>query len=163
MHIFIKNKLLIYGNYKVKCAIGKRGINKKRKEGDLITPKGSFNIKKVLYRKDRLKGLKTKLKKIVIDKNFGWCDDPKSKKYNQLIKYPFNYSSERLYRNDGIYDIILVLSYNMNPIRKNIGSAIFLHVAQKNYSHTKGCIAVKKKELKKLIQLINKKTKVKIV
>ena len=127
----IKNKLLIYGNYKVKCAIGKRGINKKRKEGDLITPKGSFNIKKVLYRKDRVKGLKTKLKKIVIDKNFGWCDDPKSKKYNQLIKYPFNYSYEKLYRKDGIYDIILVLSYNMNPIRKNIGSAIFLHVAQK--------------------------------
>ena len=163
MHILIKNKLLIYGNYKVKCAIGKRGINKKRKEGDLITPIGNFNIKKVFYRKDRLKSLKTKLKKTIIDKNFGWCDDPKSKKYNQLIKYPFNYSSERLYRKDRIYDIILVLSYNMNPIKKNLGSAIFLHVAKKNYNHTKGCIAVKKKDLRKLIQLVNKNTRVKIV
>ena len=86
MHILIKNKFLIYGNYKVKCAIGKRGISKKRKEGDLITPKGNYSIKKLFYRKDRVKRLKTKLKKNIINKNYGWCDDSKSKKYNQLIR-----------------------------------------------------------------------------
>ena len=162
MHILIKNKFLTYGNYKVKCAIGKRGISKKRKEGDLITPKGIYNIKKLFYRKDRVKSLKTKLKKYIIDKNFGWCDDPKSKKYNQFIRHPFNYSYEKLYRKDRLYDIILVLSYNMNPVRKNMGSAIFLHITKNNYSHTKGCIAIKKRELRKLIQRINKNTKVKI-
>ena len=162
MHILIKNKFLIYGNYKVKCAIGKRGIRKKRKEGDLITPKGNYSIKKLFYRKDRVNKLKTKLKKNIINKNFGWCDDPKSRKYNQLIKYPFNYSYEKLYRKDRIYDIILVLDYNINPIKKNIGSAIFIHVAKNNYMRTKGCVAIKKNSLRKLIQLINKNTKVKI-
>jgi L,D-peptidoglycan transpeptidase YkuD (ErfK/YbiS/YcfS/YnhG family) len=162
MHILIKNKFLIYGNYKVKCAIGKRGISKKRKEGDLITPKGNYSIKKLFYRKDRVKSLKTKLKKNIINKNYGWCDDPKSKKYNQLIRYPFNYSCEKLYREDRIYDIILVLDYNINPIKKNMGSAIFIHVAKNNYNRTKGCVAIKKKSLRKLVQLINKNTKVKI-
>ena len=162
MHILIKNKSLIYKKYKVKCAIGKRGIDKKKREGDLITPKGNFNIKNVFYRKDRIKNLRTKLKKIIINKNLGWCDDPKSKNYNKLIKYPFNYSSEKLYRKDKIYDIILVLNYNMNPIKKNRGSAIFIHITKNNYSHTKGCVAIKKIQLKKLVNLINKNTKVKI-
>jgi len=162
MHILIKNKFLIYGNYKVKCAIGKRGISKKRKEGDLITPKGNYSIKKLFYRKDRVKCLKTKLKKNIINKNYGWCDDSKSKKYNQLIRCPFNYSYEKLYRKDRIYDIILVLDYNINPIKKNIGSAIFIHVAKNDYSRTKGCVAIKKNSLRKLVQLINKNTKVKI-
>ena len=162
MHILIKNKFLIYGNYKVKCAIGKRGISKKRKEGDLITPKGNYSIKKLFYRKDRVKSLKTKLKKNIINKNYGWCDDSKSKKYNQLIKYPFNYSYEKLYRKDRIYDIILVLDYNINPIKKEMGSAIFIHVAKNNYSRTKGCVAIKKNSLRKLVRLINKNTKVKI-
>ena len=92
----------------------------------------------------------------------GWCDDPKSKKYNQLIRYPFKYSSEKLYRSDNMYDIIVVLNFNMDPIRKNRGSAIFLHVAKNNFSKTKGCIALKKIDLKKLVAKINKKTVIRI-
>ena len=92
MHILIKNKKLFYNDYKVKCALGKRGIGKKRKEGDLITPKGSYKVLKIFYRKDRLKNLKTILKKIAIKKNMGWCNDSKSKSYNKLIRFPFNYS-----------------------------------------------------------------------
>ena len=92
----------------------------------------------------------------------GWCDDSKSKKYNQLIKYPFNLSSEKLFRKDNIYDIILILNYNMNPIQKKRGSAIFIHVARKNYKKTKGCVAVKKKELINLISKIKRKTVVNI-
>ena len=76
------------------------------------------------------------IKKIPIKKNMGWCDDPKSRKYNKLIKTPFNYSHEKLFRNDITYDIILVLNFNMNPIRKNKRSAIFIHVAKKNYRKT---------------------------
>lgn len=162
MHILIKNKYLILKDYRIKCAVGKRGIGIKKKEGDLITPKGDYKIKFILYRKDRVKNLKTNIKKIVINKKYGWCDDPKSKKYNQFIRHPFNYSYEKLYRKDRLYDIILVLSYNMNPVRKNMGSAIFLHITKNNYSHTKGCIAIRKRELRKLIQRINKNTKVKI-
>ena len=92
----------------------------------------------------------------------GWCDDPRSRKYNKLIKLPFNYSHEKLYKKENIYDIILVLNYNMNPYKKKKGSAIFIHVASKSYEKTKGCIAIKKTELLKIIKKIKKDTKVKI-
>ena len=162
MHILIKNKKLSIDSYKVKCAIGKRGIKIKKREGDLITPKGIFKIKYILYRKDRISNFKSKIKKIIIHKNLGWCDDPKSKEYNKLIKFPFSYSAEKLYKKDNIYDIVIVLNYNMNPIKINKGSAIFIHVAKKNYKNTEGCIAVKKKDLIKIIKLINSKTIIKI-
>ena len=162
MHIFIKNKKLFIGHYKVKCAIGKRGIGVKKKEGDQITPKGQFKIKSILYRKDRISNLKSKISKIPIKNNMGWCDDSQSKQYNRLIKYPFAYSAEKLYRADNIYDIILVLNYNTNPIRKNKGSAIFIHIAKKNYKSTAGCIAISKKNLREVIKNINKKTTVNI-
>ena len=153
MHILINKKYLTFKNYKAKCAIGKRGIGIKRKEGDLITPKGKYSIKYILYRKDRIKKIQSKLKKIPITKSIGWCDDPKSKDYNKLIKLPTNYKYEELYRKENIYDLILVLNFNMRPIVKKKGSAIFIHIAKKNYFPTKGCIALVKKDL---IYLISK-------
>ena len=162
MHILINKKYLKYNQYKVKCAIGKRGIGQKKKEGDLITPIGQYKIRYILYRKDRIKKIQSKLKKIVIKKSMGWCDDTKSKKYNKLINLPFNYKYERLFRSENIYDIILVLNYNMSPIIKNKGSAIFIHVAKKNYKKTQGCVAVKKSDLLKILKEIKINTKVKI-
>ena len=163
MHIKINKKYLTYGENKVKCAIGKRGINFKRKEGDLITPRGTFKVINIFFRKDRIKDLKTKIKKIPIHKGIGWCDDPLSNKYNKLIRYPFKHNSEKLFRSDNIYDIILVLNYNMKPTIKNKGSAIFIHVAKKNFTPTKGCVAIVKTELKKLSTLVTKKTIVNII
>ena len=162
MHIKINKNYLTYNNYKVKCAVGKKGIGHKKSEGDRITPKGQYKIKFILYRKDRIKKISTKLKKVQINKNLGWCDDPKSKQYNKLVKLPFNFSHERLYKKENSYDVILVLDYNMNPILKNKGSAIFIHVARKNFAPTHGCIAINKYEIKKLIKEVDCKTKVKI-
>ncbi len=162
MHILIDKKFLTYNNYKAKCAVGKRGINFKRKEGDLITPKGKYKIKFILYRKDRVRKIQSKIKKIAIVKNMGWCDDPRSKNYNKLIKLPTEYSCEKLYKKENIYDIILVLNYNMNPIIKNKGSAIFIHVAKKNFKKTEGCIAIKKNYLIKIIKELKVNTQVKI-
>ena len=147
MHILINNKHLIYNNYKAKCSIGKRGIGYKKKEGDLITPKGRYRIKYILYRKDKVKRIQTKIKKIIIKKNMAWCDDPNSKHYNKLIKLPSTFSYEKLYRSDNVYDIILVLNYNMKPIIKHKGSAIFIHVSKSNYKKTEGCVALKKTHL----------------
>ena len=93
----------------------------------------------------------------------GWCDDPESKKYNQLIKLPFKFNFEKLYRNDDIYDIIFILNFNTNPVKKNKGSAIFIHIAKKNYLPTKGCIAIKRNDIKKLAREIDRKTLVKIL
>ena len=93
----------------------------------------------------------------------GWCNDTNSKYYNKFVKYPFSFKSENLYRKDNIYDIILVLNYNMNPTRKKKGSAIFLHVSKNNYSDTEGCVAIRKRDLRKLLKKITKTTKVKII
>ena len=92
----------------------------------------------------------------------GWCDDPLSKNYNKLVKLPSKFSYEKLYKKRNIYDVILVLNYNMKPVIKNRGSAIFIHVATRNYRKTEGCIALKKKDLLETIKKIKKNTKVKI-
>ena len=92
----------------------------------------------------------------------GWCDDPSSKKYNQLVYLPFDYNHEKLFIKKNIYDIVLVLNYNMSPIKKNKGSAIFIHVANKDYKKTRGCVAVKKISLLKIIKNLKTITKVKI-
>ena len=89
-------------------------------------------------------------------------DSPKSKSYNKLVTLPFKYSFEKLYKINNTYDIILVLNFNLNPIRKNKGSAIFIHIAKKNYKRTAGCIGISKRDLKKIVRKINKKTIVKI-
>ena len=162
MHILINKKNLIYNNYKVKCALGKRGIGNKKKEGDLITPKGQYKIKYVLYRKDRLLKIQTKLKTIEIKKKLGWCNDPRSKNYNKIIHLPSKYSFEKLFKLNNIYDVILVLNYNMSPIKKNKGSAIFIHISKKNYKKTEGCVAIKKKHILHLAKKINANTKVTI-
>ena len=160
MIIINKSGYLKYKDLKFKCALGKSGIGNKKIEGDNITPKGNFKIIKIYYRKDRLKKLSSKFTLTEITKDMGWCDDPKSKKYNQLIKLPTKYSHEILYRRDNIYDLILVLNYNMKPTIKNKGSAIFIHVAKKNYKKTAGCIALRKVDLICLIKEINKNTRV---
>ena len=96
MNIILKNKFLYFQNYKLRCAIGKNGISYKKKEGDNKTPKGKFKFKYILYRKDRVPNLKTNLKKIIIRKKMGWCDDPNSKYYNQMVGLPFKGSAEKL-------------------------------------------------------------------
>ena len=162
MNIKIKKHLLLYKGYKLKCAIGKSGIVNTKKEGDLATPKGTFKLGDLYYRKDRNKSLKCKIKKIIIKKNMGWCDDSRSTKYNQKINFPFQYGAEKLYRKDKIYDLFINIKYNTNPIIKKKGSVIFLHIANNKYKPTKGCIAVSKKDFLTLLPLINKKTKISI-
>ena len=160
MHIIIKNKKLFFNHYKIKCSIGKRGIGIKKREGDQLTPKGKFKIIGIMYRKDRVPQLKSKIKKLTIQKNMGWCDDPRSKSYNKLIKFPFKHRAEKLYRRDNIYDIILVLNFNINPTVKGKGSAIFIHVAKKKYKRTLGCVAISKISLKKIVKNINISTNI---
>ena len=95
MHIKLINKNLYLNDYKLKCAVGKRGITSKKREGDKKTPKGSFKFVSLFYRKDRIKKIKSNLKKYVIKKNMGWCDDPYSKYYNKLIRFPFKFGAEK--------------------------------------------------------------------
>ena len=162
MIIINKSGYLKYKDLKFKCALGKAGIGKKKREGDNITPTGTFKIVKIYYRSDRVKKIASKFRQIEITKNMGWCDDPNSKNYNQLINLPSRYGHEKLFKKNNIYDIIVVLDYNMKPVVKNKGSAIFIHVAKKKYQPTQGCIALKKNNLLKLLSKISKNIKIKI-
>jgi L,D-peptidoglycan transpeptidase YkuD (ErfK/YbiS/YcfS/YnhG family) len=160
MIIINKSGYLKYKNLKFRCSLGKAGIGKKEKEGDKITPKGTYKIVKIYYRNDRVKKIFSDFKIFKIKKNMGWCDDPKNKQYNRLVKLPSKYGYEELHRKDNIYDLVLVLNYNMKPIIKNKGSAIFMHIANKNYKKTAGCIGLKKSHLINIIKKIKKNTKV---
>jgi len=161
--IIVTNKVLKYKNFLYKCAIGKNGITNSKIEGDKCTPSGIYSIEKIYYREDRLSMPKLDFQSIPINKNSGWCDDIRSTYYNKFIKFPFSYSAEFLYREDDIYNIICIISYNTNPIIKNKGSAIFLHVANIDYSGTAGCLALKQDDLIELLQNIHLDTKINIV
>ena len=162
MIIVNKNGTLIHNKKRYKCALGKNGIAKRKKEGDKKTPSGLFSLGKVYYRKDKIRNLKTNLKKIVIKKKMAWCDDPNNKFYNKLT-FTNDKSKEKLYRKDNLYNIIVVINYNIKPIIKNKGSAIFIHLARKNYSGTMGCIGLKKKDLLDILKTVKKRTKIKII
>ena len=162
MHIKLINKTLYFDKYKVKCAIGKRGITSKKREGDEKTPRGRLKFLSMFYRKDRVKKIRVKIKKYCIKKNMGWCDDYKSDHYNKLIQFPFKYSAEKLYLKKNIYNIILILDFNMNPIIKKKGSAIFMHISNKKYSPTKGCVAISLKDMRLLLKKITNRSKITI-
>tara|TARA_A100001011_G_scaffold316078_1_gene334957 strand:- start:1602 stop:2093 length:492 start_codon:yes stop_codon:yes gene_type:complete len=162
MLLKLKNKdTLTIDDFKFKCCIGKKGTKKLKYEGDLSTPKGEFSFGNVYYRPDRIRRPETKLKTFKITKNMGWCDDPMDKSYNQQIKIPAEKNYEKLFRIDHIYDLLIVINYNIQPTKPYKGSAIFLHLTS-NYKKTMGCIAVKKDDLYIILKLLNKNSKIKI-
>ena len=163
MKLVVKNGFLVSQDQKFKCSIGCNGLSKNKIEGDGCTPVGNFKINKILYRPDKINNYKFNLDSEIIEKKDGWCDDVNSDLYNQKIVFPFKMSAENLYRDDDLYDIVCIIDYNLKPIIKGRGSAIFLHVASDNYSPTQGCIAVKKDELIKIAVNLEKKSSIEIV
>ena len=161
--IIVTNKVLKYKNFLYKCAIGKNGITNSKIEGDKCTPSGIYSIDKIYYREDRLSLPKLDFQTIPINKNFGWCDDIHSSYYNEFIKFPFSHSAEILYREDNIYNIICIINYNTNPVIKKRGSAIFLHIANTDYSGTAGCLALKQDDLIELLQNMDINTKINVL
>ena len=163
MTIILKDKAtLIFDDFIFRCAIGVKGITKKKVEGDKKTPIGTFSLGNLYYRKDRNIKPLTKLKCIPIKNNMGWCDDVNSKKYyNKLIKINKKIRYEKLFRKDNKYDFIIPINYNSKKPKIAKGSAIFIHLT-KNFKPTSGCVALQKKDFLILAKLINKKTKIKI-
>jgi len=152
----LRSGFLTFYKNKFKCSFGKNGFTKNKREGDRKTPIGNFKIVKCYYRSDKIQKPLTKIKCIKITKDLGWCDDPRSRHYNKVVTLPFKFSYEKLYRSDYQYDLVLVLNYNMNPVIKNKGSAIFIHIAKQEYKPTNGCIGLKKKDLFYLLRKIKK-------
>ena len=163
MTIFVKNKhTLQIDEFKFKCCIGKKGSTNNKKEGDKKSPKGTFEIENLYFRKDRLKKPSTSLKCIEIKGNMGWCDDINyPKKYNKLFKIGKGVKYERLKRKDYKYDLLIPIKYNFKKPITGKGSCIFIHLT-KNYNATAGCIALKKKDFLIMLKLIKKNSKIKI-
>ena len=162
MLIRLKNKdTLKIDEFSFKCCIGKKDLKIKKVEGDLATPKGTYLLKKLYYRSDKFKKIETSLPKIKIKKNMGWCNDPKNRFYNSLIKIRKKVKHEKMYRKDRKYDLVIVIDYNLKKPVPFKGSAIFIHLTQ-NYKPTAGCIALSKNDMLVLLKIINKKTKINI-
>ena len=163
MTIFVKNKhTLEIDQFKFKCCIGKKGSTRNKKEGDKKTPKGTFAIGNLYYRKDRIEKPLTSIKSLEIKKEMGWCDDIRfPRKYNKLIKIEKKIKHEKLRRKDHKYDLLIPIKYNFKKPIVGLGSCIFIHLT-KDYKPTVGCIALKKKDFLIMLKLIKKNSKIKI-
>lgn len=138
-----------------RCAIGRGGIAIKGGEGDGITPVGTWPVRAVYYRADRVEHPHTALPVTAMAKDDGWCDAPDDPNYNRMVKLPYPASAETMWREDHLYDVVVVLGYNDDPAVPGRGSAIFLHVAKPDYAPTEGCVALTLLDLLKLLEMLN--------
>jgi len=148
-----------FGSFRVPCALGRCGVRALKREGDGATPCGRFRLRRVLYRPCRVRP-RTALDIRAIRENDGWCDGAGDRNYNRSIKLPYKGSAERLWREDGLYDIVVVLGCNDVPRIKNRGSAIFMHVARPGFSPTEGCIALRASDLQRLIAMVPRRSEI---
>ncbi len=144
---------LAAGSRAFRCAIGRSGVREDKTEGDGATPAGRFALRRVIYRADRLSRPDTGLPVMPVAEDQGWCDDPNEPAYNQPVRLPFAGSHEVLWREDSVYDVIVVLGHNDSPAIAGRGSAIFMHVARPDYGPTEGCVALALADLLEVLAL----------
>lgn len=152
MRIEVTPDGLTWADKRVRCALGRGGLRADKREGDGATPLGCFPLRRVLYRPDRLSAPKTGLPCEPMAPDDGWCDEPADPAYNRPVKLPYPASHERLWREDGVYDLVVVLGHNDDPPTPGAGSAIFLHLARPDYSPTEGCVALRREDLLDLLK-----------
>ena len=143
---------LTWRDHRYRCAIGVTGVTGRKREADGATPLGCFAMRRILYRADRLAAPPSDLPAAPLSPDDGWCDDPADPAYNRLVKLPHAASAETLWRSDGLYDVIVVLGYNDDPVVAGCGSAIFLHVAAADFAPTRGCVALARHHLLAVLQ-----------
>jgi len=159
VNLLVQNNYLYSDLGQFACAIGRGGLTTNKIEGDHKTPVGEFKFKKIYYRKDKLGEMTFKIPYVIIGENDGWCDDPKSKLYNQHVQFPFDSSAEKLFRDDDLYDLLCVINHNTDPIIPGKGSAIFLHISKPNFEGTEGCVAIEKENIIELAKKIDLTTR----
>ncbi|HUB94997.1 MAG TPA: L,D-transpeptidase family protein [Stellaceae bacterium] len=136
-----------WGDTRMRCAVGRLGIRSDKREGDGATPAGSFVMRRVLYRADRENRPQTHLDVATIRPSDGWCDAPGDAAYNRPVRLPYGASAEALWRADRLYDLVVVLGWNDDPVMPGRGSAIFLHLAAPDFTPTEGCVALARADL----------------
>jgi L,D-peptidoglycan transpeptidase YkuD (ErfK/YbiS/YcfS/YnhG family) len=142
---------LIFAGRRFRAALGRGGLRTDKQEGDGATPMGLLPLRRVFYRADRQPIPQAAVAREPIGPEDGWCDDPSHADYNRLIRLPHPARHERLWRDDGLYDIVGVLGWNDQPVERGRGSAIFLHVARPDLAPTEGCVALPLPDLRALL------------
>ena len=150
------------GGKRWRCVVGAGGVREDKVEGDSATPVGEFPLRRIYFRNDRLVLPQVGLPARPISEHDGWCDDPRSPTYNRLVRIPNDWSHEKMWREDGLYDLVVVVGYNDDPPEGEWGSAIFLHIARDDMSPTQGCIAFARDDLLDLLPLITPQTRLRI-
>ena len=145
--------LVTWNDQAHRCTLGRSGIQDHKREGDGATPIGRFPFRQVYYRRDRITAPNTSLPLSALDPAQGWCDDPNHPDYNRPVPLPHPASCETLWRDDGIYDLIVVLGHNDAPPIPGLGSAIFLHLIRPDWSPTQGCVALSLDDLLELLKV----------
>jgi L,D-peptidoglycan transpeptidase YkuD (ErfK/YbiS/YcfS/YnhG family) len=150
--------VLIAGGMRVPCALGRSGVTREKREGDGATPAGVHRLVGVLYRPDRVRCPVTRLPVAAIRRDDGWCDDPADRRYNRPVDLPYRASHERLWREDHLYDVAVILDYNLASPVTGRGSAIFLHLAAPSLKPTSGCVAVELEPMRRLLAFADART-----
>jgi len=139
----------------VRCALGRAGViaARDKREGDGATPEGQWPIRRLLYRPDRARPPETHFAVHPLTPRDGWCEAPGDPNYNLMVALPCAVSVDRLWREDHLYDLVVILGYNDAPVVPGAGSAIFMHLAREGYVPTQGCVALARSDLKALLVL----------
>lgn len=151
--------VLEFAGLKWPCALGRGGVAARKREGDGATPRGRFRVLQIFYRSDKFAILPCAVPLMAIKPQMGWCDAPADANYNRRVRHPYGASAERLWREDGLYDAVAVLDYNVRPRVRGKGSAIFLHVAREGFAPTEGCVALKARDLRILLSRLKPGTR----
>lgn len=140
-----------WGARRFRCALGRGGVRRDKREGDGATPAAAMALERVLYRPDRVAPPDTALARAALRPDDGWCDAPDDAHYNRQVRLPHGASAEAMWRDDGLYDLIAVTDYNAAPVTPGRGSAIFVHVAGPGYAPTEGCVAFTLDDLRQIL------------
>ncbi len=155
--------LLQFGTITVPAAVGRSGRTTRKREGDGATPIGEMRLLSGFARGERISGLRTRLPIRLIRADMLWCDQPGDANYNRLVRAPFGKSHEKMKRDDGLYDLCLVMDWNVTSRVRNRGSAIFFHLIRPGYQPTEGCIAVHRRDMNRILPHLRKGTVVRVL
>lgn len=151
--------LLTAAGTSIVCALGRSGITMRKREGDGATPAGNFALRRVYYRGDRVARPRTGLPVVALDPALGWSDDPVCPRYNRPVRLPWRHGHERMWREDRLYDYVIVLGHNDAPPLPGLGSAIFLHQARPDLGPTEGCVAIPPAAMRRLLPRLGPRTR----
>ena len=138
---------LVAGNTLFPCALGRNGITYDKREGDGATPAGDFRLISFYLRHACILHAPWRL----THPRDAWCDDESSFRYNRALTLPTQLSHEEMWRLDNLYDVVGVMDYNLKPVRRSRGSAIFFHIATSQLEATAGCVALRREDMRKLL------------